>query len=524
MWQRFLATVIVLALVAAGGYYAYHMLMGDEAAAEEPLYAAVAAKRGDLLVTVEGFGNLNPIYSANIQTEVGGFLESLTIGQGDVVYQGQVVGHMRNEEVAAQMRSLELELERKTASLAGILGVSEHAVGSADAAQGISLVAPISGKVVDLRVAENDRVERGSMIARIIDDARVVIVAEFTPAQFSHVEDGMQVQLRPHGFSDLVAATVVDANPVRIPRETHWIHTVTVEADNPGLLRPGQYVDILVSELVSVRAAIDRFYDETVVWSPAEGTVSAVYAREWQGVETGDTLVKLGGADTQKFIYDEQMAIRELHEQLDQKRRLLDRMDIRAPIDGVVAWSMRDWGHTYELQPGQTIASIIDNTRMALNIRVDEIDIVHIEEGMEATVTVEAFPGEIFPALVQRVDFMGHDEQGITVYGVYLEVEQTRNIRPGMSATVSVHVQQVHDVLLVPIEAVYSEDGQAFIDILEDAGPISRPVQIGLIGSRYAQVREGVEEGEMVVTGSSGDLIDSERVEPVEPPIVVPGG
>ncbi|MFO8060139.1 MAG: efflux RND transporter periplasmic adaptor subunit [Bacillota bacterium] len=520
MWQRFFATAIVVILVIVGGYYAYHALMPDDAQAGGPVYATAEVIRDDLSVTIEGFGKLNPIYSSSIQTETGGFLESLTIKQGDTVHEGQIVGRIRNEELVNEIRTLELDMERTVDSLASVLGVPEDQVLFADPNRGISLVAPIDGRVVDLNIEENEQIERNALVARIVDDSKVRIVAEFTPSQFSHVSNDMEVELRFKDFSDSLTGTVVDANPIQIPRGTHFVHTVTIETENPGLLRPGQQLDVVIPGSVTVAAVVDSYNDETVVWSSAEGTIASVAVREWQQVETGEVLAELGGMDTRRFIYDEQMKIRDLQEQLGQKRQLLDRTEIRSPIDGVVAYAMQNYG--YELQPGQHIASIIDNTRMALDIQVDEIDIVHIEEGLEATVTVEAFPGEVFPAAVVRVDFMGHDEEGITVYGVYLEVEQTKNIQPGMSANVSIYVAETTGALLVPIEAVYDVEGTAMVDVLVDDKPEPTAVELGLTGSRYAEVIDGINEGDVVVTGSSGDLLGSESPERYDGPSLVP--
>ena len=139
---------------------------------------------------------------------------------------------------------------------------------------------------------------------------------------------------------------------------------------------------------------------------------------------------------------------------------------------------------------------------------------------MEASVTVDAFPGEAYPATVQNVDMMGSDEEGVTVYGVQLEVEDTGNIRPGMTANVSVFVAEAPDVLLVPMEAIYQEEDRAMVDVYREGEVEPTPVELGYVSSRYVEVHDGIEEGMRVVTGTSEDVLDHEEVDAPDAPII----
>ncbi len=518
MFQRAIGIVIILVVLVGGGTYAYQLLLAGAEGDDDPVYATAPVTRGDLRVAIEGFGNLEPMWSQNIQTDTGGFLEELKIRQGDEVVEGQVVGRLRNDNLAVELRELEMELARAKSILAMTLGISEDRVLDADPDRGITVTAPISGRVTELRVKPDDVLEQASMVARIVDDSQVVIEAEFNPAQFSLVQDGDLVSVRPLDFSDVLDGLVVDANPSRVPKGDHFVHEVVIVVENPGLLRPGQEVQVLVGAQTAVDATISSYYDETAVWTSGEGTVMEVPVRAWQRVAEGEPLCRLGGAESRQYIFDQQMNIRDLEQRLMEKREEVDRLIIRSPIDGTVAWAHESYGR--EMTPGTHIAAIIDNTKMNLGIEVDEIDVVHIESGMDAEVTVEAFPGEVFPAVVTRVDTMGSDEEGVTVYRVQLEVEQTKRVRPGMTANVSIFVNEAGDVLRIPIEAVYQEDGAAVVDVYEDGKSVPTPVELGYVSSRFVEVKDGLEEGQVVITGSSRDLLDREEVDGTEQPII----
>jgi len=77
-----------------------------------------------------------------------------------------------------------------------------------------------------------------------------------------------------------------------------------------------------------------------------------------------------------------------------------------------------------------------------------------------------------------------------------------------MNANVSVFIDSKDNVMLVPIEAVYEEGGQSFVQILEGDVPVAQEVNIGLTNDRYAEVISGLELGTMVVVGSSMDMMN----------------
>jgi multidrug efflux pump subunit AcrA (membrane-fusion protein) len=77
-----------------------------------------------------------------------------------------------------------------------------------------------------------------------------------------------------------------------------------------------------------------------------------------------------------------------------------------------------------------------------------------------------------------------------------------------MNANVSIFIDSKTNVVLVPIEAVYEEGGQSFVQILEEGMPVAKEVTIGLTSDRFAEVISGLEPGTMVVVGSSMDMMD----------------
>ena len=149
-------------------------------------------------------------------------------------------------------------------------------------------------------------------------------------------------------------------------------------------------------------------------------------------------------------------------------RTNLTKTVIRSPVNGVVL--------TRQIEPGQTVAASFntptlfviaqDLSQMKLPVAVDEADVGEVAQGQQATFTVDAFPGESFPATISRVD-LGSNLTATTTtttttttsqvvsYNANLTVANpTLRLRPGMTATAEIITRARPDVLLVPNAAL----------------------------------------------------------------------
>jgi HlyD family secretion protein len=130
---------------------------------------------------------------------------------------------------------------------------------------------------------------------------------------------------------------------------------------------------------------------------------------------------------------------------------------IRSPINGVVL--------DRKVEPGQTVAASLqapelfvlaeDLTQMDLHVNVDEADVSKVKEGQEATFTVDAYPQRVFKAVVKQVRYASTTISGVVTYEAILDVNnEDLALRPGMTATARILVQEVKDALVIPSAAL----------------------------------------------------------------------
>jgi membrane fusion protein (multidrug efflux system) len=179
----------------------------------------------------------------------------------------------------------------------------------------------------------------------------------------------------------------------------------------------------------------------------------------------------------------------------------LDYADVRAPIDGVISERISRVGNM--LAPGETLFHISNPGSLVAYLHVPQRDLFHFQVGQPARLSLDALPGEQHLAVIQRISPRVDAETG--TFKVTLAVDgAAASLRPGMFARVQI-VYDVHaNALLVPADAVLSEDAEAAVFVVEAGIARRRPVATGLISDQLVEILEGLDgTEEIIVVGHS---------------------
>lgn len=178
------------------------------------------------------------------------------------------------------------------------------------------------------------------------------------------------------------------------------------------------------------------------------------------------------GLASQADLDQSQTAVESARAQVTSARAALQRAEtnlryatIQSPIDGVVVSRDVDVGQTVAASlSAPTLFTIAqDLTRMQLEAAVDEADIGQVKVGQTANFTVDAYPTRSFRGTVHQVRLAPETVQNVVTYTVIILVENDDlTLLPGMTANVTVDVDEARDVLKVPSTALrFRPDGGA---------------------------------------------------------------
>ncbi len=535
--QKSVAIIVIVTVVLAGGTFAFRQIMpADAKHSNGPVYATQEVIRGDISVGVNTTGMLNPTRGGGIQVpgemrfdggpNIQYMLEEILVEPGDEVIKEQVLARLISYDLESQLDQKQSQLEAKLDEICEMTGVEPSQIHSIVPSKGITLRAPSDGRLTGLSVREGDDLQLGQVICRVVDDSRFKIRAKLYKLEVDKVHVGQEVLLNFTHFQGFMDGEIthVSRNPVpdRIGDSefaSGYVYWITVEGDNPSLVQPGMEVNIglpaneerTYAHYFANKATVESYIHEEKVINRAEAIVTEVNAYDMEEVKKGDPILSMSGSDVQKTLQDLMEEIRELQVDVRNLQKKYDQLDITATMDGVVASLHREVGET--VRAGEWIGDIYNTSEMMLWTQVDDIDIVNVKQDAPVRVTVDAVPGETYEGVVTHVSPMGEKINNITRFSINITIKGGPQLRPGMQANAFIDAGAAEDVLLIPLEAIFEDDGRTMVEILEEGDRIKMvQIRLGLMSDRYAEVTDGLEEGQLVVTGSSADLLPSQQI------------
>jgi HlyD family secretion protein len=221
-------------------------------------------------------------------------------------------------------------------------------------------------------------------------------------------------------------------------------------------------------------------------------------------------------------------------------RHDLSRVTITSPIDGVVTRVNVEEGEVAMIgtmnQPGTVLLQIADLGLMEATVDVDETDVVHIDVGQEAEVTIDAFPDTTFSGRVTEVGTSPKivpTATGPSPEATDFEVKITLGgsipaARSGLSASAEIMTASREKSLAIPVQSlvvrqISDDSAEETAGVVEEEGvfvvregkAVFVPVRVGIAGDRYFEVVSGLEGNEQIVSGPYQALRDLKDGEPV---------
>ncbi len=226
---------------------------------------------------------------------------------------------------------------------------------------------------------------------------------------------------------------------------------------------------------------------------------------------------------------------------------VLSKTEYRAPFDGVITNLPVREGETVvpgiQNSPGSTLMTVADTSLITAEVKVDESDIVNVQLGQPAEITIDAMPKQKFPGVVSEIGgnavlrSTGVSTAQTTSSGqeakdfkVVIALQNSPpNLHPGLSATARITTAKKSSVLAIPIQALTirtrgelvpenknkknsvqaaaptggdAKEELQGVFVLRNKEAVFVPVATGISGTTDIEVTSGLKEGDEIVTGS----------------------
>ncbi len=368
------------------------------------------------------------------------------------------------------------------------------------------------GKITDIVVKEGDHVKKGDVLLHL-----------------ESVQPGADVQAQKAGIDAAAAAMKVAAANYDSALATVSQRQADLDKAKLDWQRSQQLYN---NQLISKQ-------DYDAGKATFDGAVAALKAAQAQ------LDASRASRDQARYSLAQSQAV------LAHQEDILQKTTYRAPIEGIVSYIAVRVGENVvpgiQNAEGSFLMTISDMSVVTAEVKVDETDITSVKNGQPAEISIDAIPDKTFRGYVTEVGELAilrtsgqaamteatANTQEARDFKVVVTLDNPpSSLRPGLSATAKIQTAQKKDVLTIPIQALAGRSQQELDEARQGGGStvtlaasksesgdsqrhdiqgvfIVRggkaefvPVQTGITGVTDIEVTSGLQEGDIIVTGS----------------------
>ena len=435
-----------------------------------PTYQTVAVQTGTLTSTVEGTGSVASALSTSLTWKASGQVAQVNAQIGEQVKSDAVLASLVPD--AQTQTNLETNLVTAQENLAEL--TSPSALASAQAAVASAETALYTAQVNKANLNYHDQ-------GAIANANAALLLAK---DKLNTARDAYNNNFAPD--TDPGKATLLQnmyAAQVRYDSALYTYNSLSGHASQAT-------VDTTNAALALAEANL----------ADAKTYLAALNGGEVPEGATGTLLLKLKQA---------KLAVQSAQESLQSN---LDSLQLTAPFDGTI--TQVDAVPNSLVSPGTSAFRLDDLTNLVVAVQVIEIDINSIKIGQPASITFDAIPNKTYTGIVTEADLAGTVGQNSVNYTVTVKVTTAdAQVKPGMSANVSIITNQVTNALLVPSTAILTDsNGKPYVTLVQNGVLSQINVTVGATSDTMSQITsDNLKDGDTIVlsftsttTSSSG--------------------
>jgi RND family efflux transporter MFP subunit len=193
----------------------------------------------------------------------------------------------------------------------------------------------------------------------------------------------------------------------------------------------------------------------------------------------------------------------------------LDVSIMKAPFSGIIASKNAEVGDVINplmggFSPSSGVLTLMDFSRVKIEIQVSSQDIARIQKGMTALLRVDAFPDRVFRGRVSIVNLTA--DPMTRKFGVRITANNPDlSLRPNTFGEVTLEISTHEDALIIPQIAVI-ENKYVFV-AQDDNSVVRKEISLGLQNTDMVEVIAGIEADDLVVVEGNYGLEEGSKIE-----------
>lgn len=274
----------------------------------------------------------------------------------------------------------------------------------------------------------------------------------------------------------------------------------------------------------------------TLSYEKQSGTVSKFYVKAGDKVKKGDVICDLDTYDLDYQIEEKQLYLEKaklkvdiiyegggsqaeidsayvdvqlLEKELEKLQAQKEDSSLKSPIDGVVS-SLSDVRAGDNVNPGQTIATVIDTSALYIAIQPDDLTQYDIDTEVQIRIGKDYYDGVVFMTPKKLADYQeeqkedhnnvddtGIDYQADTIYVRFKDTAPAETV--GQLADTILVLDSVKDAIVISNNLIKKVDGTKVVYVLKNGEKTAVEVETGLSTGSQTEIKSGLKEGDEIV-------------------------
>lgn len=453
-------------------------------------------KRAHFTVKIRETGNLEPLISVDVRSNVAGEVKKLYVREGDYVEKGQVLLEIDKKQVQEEKRqagadvaAAEANLEKSKQSttvtqnrLDSELKQATDALEAAKASLEAARASVRAAKATTLQMISQAETEIATTNDALEKDKNALQKADISLKQASSEEESAKISLKNSESEnkrkeELYNKKFVSKKEVEDAELAHASAKSRYQAAQAGVAVRESDVEDRKKD-IETRGTLLRSQQPNL-----EKLKEARAAQEEQAqAQEKQALAQLRSAQAKlSQLNDSIMAEKEMSKlsetsakaallrvesNLKNQEERLEWTSLLAPMSGIITKLEVEEGEIIisgrsAFTQGPAIMTVADLSKMVVKAKLHEVDIGKVQIGQKVEIKVDTFPDKAFEGRVSEISPSGQPKanENVIVFEVIIEVlGSPPELKPGMTANVDIIVDDRDEVLQLPLEAVIEKE------------------------------------------------------------------
>lgn len=182
---------------------------------------------------------------------------------------------------------------------------------------------------------------------------------------------------------------------------------------------------------------------------------------------------------------------------------------LTAPYDLVISsYSVPETGNK---ATSSNYIEVQDLDNLVVSLSISESEISNISLDQEVQISLTADTSKTYTGKITKIDSVGTYSTSGTTFAVEVSLENDGNIKIGMSVSCTINIEELTDVVAVPINGVQVNGDRKYVLVVKDGKTEEVDIETGLSNDEYVEVKSGLTGGEtiQVVTTTKQSTIRS---------------